>query len=48
MANKTTKVKITEDLAMQLRTEYVQGIELESGERKYFNVVELVNKYNVS
>ncbi len=47
--DKKSKVqRITEDLAMKLRTEFVQGIELESGERQYLPIVELATKYNVA
>lgn len=48
MDKKPTVQRITEDLALQLRTEFVQGVELESGERQFSTIVELVSKHNVS
>ena len=48
MDKKPTVQRISEDLALKLRTEFVQGVELETGERHYSTIVELVSKYNVS
>ena len=48
MDKKSTVQRITEDLALKLRTEFVQGIELESGERQYLPIIELATKYNVA
>jgi|TARA_R100001463_G_scaffold129975_1_gene189079 hypothetical protein len=45
---KSTVQRMTPDLAMKLRTEFVQGIEIESGERQYLPIVELATKYNVA
>ena len=47
--DKKKKVRrITPDLALKLRTEFVQGIELQTGERQYLPIVELATKYNVA
>ena len=48
MTKKTTRTKLTEELKTQLRTEFVQGIELKSGERKHFSIEDLIKKYNVA
>jgi len=48
MTKKTTRTKLTEELKTQLRTEFVQGIELKSGERKNFSIEDLIKKYNVA
>jgi len=49
---KTTKKqptrKITEELKELIRHEYVQGIELDTGERKMYTLDELIKKHNVS
>jgi len=48
MTKKTTRTKLTEELKTQLRTEFVQGLELKSGERKHFSIEDLIKKYNVA
>lgn len=48
MTKKNTKTKLTPDLRTQIKAEFVQGIELESGERKHFTIDELIKKHNVA
>ena len=48
MTKKTTKIKLTEALASTIKTEYVHGIELETGEIVRHSIDKLVKKYNVA
>lgn len=48
MTKKSSRTKLTEQLRTQLRTEFVQGIELETGERQHFSIEDLIKKYNVA
>jgi hypothetical protein len=48
MTNKKAKVKITDQIKDAIRNEYVQGVELDTGERSVFTLDELIAKYNVS
>ena len=48
MTNKKAKVKITDQIKDAIRNEYVQGVELDTGERTMFTLDELIEKYNVS
>ena len=48
MSKKSSRTKLTEELKIKLRTEFVQGIELETGERQHFSIEDLIKKYNVS
>ena len=48
MSKKSTKTKLTEELKTQLRTEFVQGVELKSGKRKHFSIEDLIKKYKVA
>ena len=48
MTKKSTKTKLTEELKTTLRTEFVQGIESETGERQHFFIEDLIKKYNVA
>ena len=48
MTKKSTKTKLTEELKTILRTEFVQGIESETGERQHFSIEDLIKKYNVA
>jgi len=48
MTKKSTKTKLTEELKTILRTEFVQGIELETGERQHYSIEDLIKKYNVA
>lgn len=42
------KTKLTEELATLIRTEFVQGMEMESGERIPYTLNELMKKHNVA
>ena len=42
------KTKLTEELASFIRTEFVQGMEMESGERISYSLNELMKKHNVA
>ena len=48
MTDKKAKVKITDQIKDAIRNEYVQGVELDTGERTMFTLDELIAKYNVS
>ena len=48
MSKKSSRTKLTEELKIKLRTEFVQGIELETGERQHFSIEDLIKKYNVA
>lgn len=48
MSKKSSRTKLTEELKTKLRTEFVQGIELETGERQHFSIEDLIKKYNVA
>ena len=48
MTKKSTKTKLTEELKTILRTEFVQGIESETGERQHYSIEDLIKKYNVA
>ena len=48
MTKKSTVNKLTETLKSKIRTEYVQGIELDTGDRKSFTLDELIKKHNVA
>lgn len=48
MTKKIPTVKITDELKELIRSEYVQGTELDTGERKMFSLDDLIKKYNVS
>ena len=44
MTNKKAKVKITDQIKDAIRNEYVQGVELDTGERTMFTLDELIAK----
>mgnify|MGYP001212776771 CR=1 FL=1 len=48
MSKKTQKKKLTQDLKEKIRTEFVQGIDEENGQRKTFTLDELITKHNVA
>ena len=48
MTKKKTKTKLTPDLRTQIKAEFVQGVELETGERRHFTIDELIKKHNVA
>jgi|TARA_B110000285_G_scaffold89386_1_gene102506 DNA-binding MurR/RpiR family transcriptional regulator len=48
MTKKATKTKLTEELKLILKTEFVQGIAHDSGERQHFSIEDLIKKYNVA
>ena len=48
MGNKRAKVKLTDTLKEKIRTEFVQGLEEESGERKLLTLDGLIQKYKVA
>lgn len=48
MTKKTPKNKLTESLKSTIRTEFVQGLELDTGDRKTFTIEELIKKHNVA
>lgn len=48
MTKKTTKIKLTEALASTIKTEYVHGVELETGEIVRYSIDELLKKHNVA
>lgn len=48
MTKKSTVNKLTETLKSKIRTEFVQGIELDTGDRKSFTLDELIKKHNVA
>ncbi len=48
MTKKSTKTKLTAELKTTLRTEFVQGIESETGERQHYSIEDLIKKYNVA
>jgi len=48
MTNNTTKTKLTEELKLVLRTEFVQGIESETGDRQHYSIEDLIKKHNVA
>jgi hypothetical protein len=48
MATKTANKKLTDALKLQIRNEYVQGIDDESGERVLFTLDELYKKHKVA
>ena len=48
MTKKSSKNKLTGSLKSTIRTEFVQGLETETGERKVFTLDELIKKHNVA
>ena len=48
MTKKATKTKLTEELKLILKTEFVQGIAHDSGDRQHFSIEDLIKKYNVA
>ena len=48
MTKKSTKVKLTETLKVLVRTEFVQGVELESGDRQHYSIEDLIKKHNLA
>ena len=48
MTNKSTKSKLTEQLRTVIRTEFVQGIESETGDRIFYTLEDLIKKYNLA
>ena len=48
MTKKSTKNKLTEQLKSVIRLEFVQGLELDTGDRKQFTLDELIKKHNVA
>ena len=44
MTKKSTKTKLTAELKTTLRTEFVQGIESETGERQHYSIEDLIKK----
>lgn len=48
MTKKSTKAKLTEDLASRIRTEFVQGVEMETGEVVRYTIDQLITKHNVA
>ena len=48
MTKKTSKNKLTDSLKSIIKTEYIQGLELDSGDRKLFTLDELIKKHNVA
>ena len=48
MTNKSVKAKLTEELRTTIRTEFVQGIESETGERTFYTLEDLIKKYNLA
>ena len=45
MTKSSTKTKLTEDLKTIVKTEFVQGVELDSGERQHFTIEDLIKKH---
>lgn len=48
MTKKSSKTKLTESLKTKIRTEFVQGVELQSGEIRVFTIEKLIRKHNVA
>ena len=48
MTKSSTKTKLTEDLKTIVKTEFVQGVELDSGERQHFTIEDLIKKHNLA
>ena len=48
MTKKSKVNKLTESLREKIKTEFVQGVELQSGERKIFTIDELIKKHKVA
>jgi len=48
MTKISTKTKLTEQLKTQIKTEFVQGVELKSGEIKQYSIEDLIKKYNIA
>ena len=48
MTKKSKVNKLTESLREKIKTEFVQGVELQSGERKIFTKDELIKKHKVA
>tara|TARA_Y100001972_G_C7573975_1_gene288057 strand:+ start:163 stop:732 length:570 start_codon:yes stop_codon:yes gene_type:complete len=48
MTKKSSKNKLTESLKSTIRTEFVQGLEQDTGDRKVFTLDELIKKHNVA
>ena len=48
MTKKSTKTKLTTELKAHVRTEFVQSIDLESGENCHYNLEDLIKKYNLA
>ena len=48
MIKKTDKTKLTETLKNLVRTEFVQGVELKTGEIKQYSIEDLIKKHNLA
>ena len=48
MTKKSSKNKLTESLKSTIRTEFVQGLEQDTGDRKVFTLDDLIKKHNVA
>ena len=48
MTKKSTKTKLTSELKSHVKTEFVQSIDLESGEKCHYTFEDLIKKYNLA
>jgi len=48
MTKKAAKNKLTPELRTLIKSEFVQGCELETGDRKHYTIEELIKKHNVA
>jgi hypothetical protein len=48
MTKKSTKTKLTSELKSLVKTEFVQSIDLESGEKCHYTFEDLIKKYNLA